>query len=232
MPTSPHSLVSACNDYPAPRKYVLVVSCVDARLLDDLVRFLDHDNLTNRYYHITLAGASLPLTNLWQKEPVKNIPDKFFEPWQTCFKDQFQAAVALTEGKITDVYIIQHADCGAFRVYIDKDAAKMHADDEVRMHRKYADALATKIRGEFCKLYNPPHLDENGNPTKYLVQKKVPAVHTFFMDLRGAVTRLGSWDASPDSTDDLCKDYGCYYPPDDEDEKKDATTGRANKPKS
>ena len=29
------------DDYPAPRKFVLVISCVDYRLLDDLVRFLD-----------------------------------------------------------------------------------------------------------------------------------------------------------------------------------------------
>lgn len=144
------------TDYPSPKKYVLVLSCVDARLLDDLVMFLDHDNLANRYYHVTMAGTSLGLTDRYLDDiddPVH--PPACFKQWRTTFIDHVKAAVLLTHGLITDIYIVQHQDCGAFRVYIDKDSADLEPKEEMKLHRDYAKQLLDDLHRNFCTVYNP-----------------------------------------------------------------------------
>jgi hypothetical protein len=191
-------------DYAAPKKYVLVVSCVDARLLAELVRFLEHDNLSNRYYHVTFAGTALGLTDrvLEDLEDPKNPPAAFAQ-WRQMFIDHVQATVLLTEGKISDIYIVQHADCGAFRVYIGKNSDDLTEREEVQLHRQYAKALLNDIAANFCTAYNPTA----GKPGSR-IQKKKPSVHTFFMDLRGFVKHLDSF--VPDKAGGgLCLDLDC-----------------------
>jgi hypothetical protein len=203
-------------DYAAPRKYVLVVSCMDARLLDDLVRFLDHDNLTNRYYHLTFAGTAMGLTDRVKDDlddPAH--PPAPFDQWRQTFVNHFQAAVLLTKGALTDVYIVQHEDCGAFREYLGKDAAEMTADEELQLHEEYSDALLEDVVSNFCTTYNPTV----GKPAAR-VQKKRPSVHTFYMDLRGGVKHLRSW-APPKGEEGSCSGYRCYCPPEDETTAKD-----------
>lgn len=197
MPTRFHVPPIAYPPYPAPTGYALVVSCVDARLLDDLVTFLDFDNLTNRYYHVTLPGTALGLTkcvasDIEDLEGVA-VEDKRklksqFARWRKTFIDQVQAAVALTKGKLTDIYIVQHEDCGAFRVYLKKDSAEMSPNEELALHTRYADALLEDLTQNFCRDYNP--LDKQ---TQKPVQSKQPCVHAFYMDLRGQVRHLQSF---------------------------------------
>lgn len=45
--------------YKRPKKNILVISCIDLRLTDNLVAFLHEENLVNRYDHLAIAGASL-----------------------------------------------------------------------------------------------------------------------------------------------------------------------------
>ncbi|WP_373651671.1 hypothetical protein [Schlesneria sp. DSM 10557] len=201
------------ESYDAPKKYVLVLSCVDARLLDDLVGFLDHDNLTNRYYHVTLPGTSLGLTDRWKKDrpkpckenqqkPNENLPvgsfvrkepcypidlEDQFARWRLTFIDQVKAALILTEGQLTDIYIVQHEDCGAFRFYMEKNSSDMSDNDELEMHESYSQALVDDIKASFREVYNA--IDTNCIP----VQEKMPRLHTFYMDLRGHVTHLSTY---------------------------------------
>lgn len=107
----------ASKKYPAPKKYVLVLSCVDYRLLDDLVRFLDHDNLTNRYYHVALAGAALGVVP--PPKSAANPPVVAPDYWRKTFIDHVKATVELTHGQLSDIYIVQHEDCGAFRLFVE-----------------------------------------------------------------------------------------------------------------
>ena len=185
MPT--HSLHhSYPESYAPPKKYVLVLSCVDARLLDDLVSFLDHDNLTNRYYHVTLPGTALGLTERWkedQPEPcddgerdknserkpcfVFDLPEQFAR-WRKTFVDQVNAAIILTKGEITDVYIIQH-------------------EYELQLHKQYAEALVEDIAHRFYSEYNPKDTDDK------FAQERLPRLHAFYMDLRGHVKHLSTY---------------------------------------
>lgn len=208
------------NDYPAPKKYVLVLSCVDYRLLDDLVRFLDHDNLTNRYYHIALAGAAL---GVGPNPPVAHA--KTFAGWRQTFIDHVRATVTLTEGKLTDIYIVQHEDCGAFKLYDGKFEC-MNLEDQLERNRYYAKILQDDISEHFCGDYNPPYeskcinkcdeevvVESAGSQDKPTtatgtVQHHPPIVHTFFMDLRGNVERL----SAPVSAAE-CEEWHCGCPP-------------------
>ena len=201
MPTRCHLQPPAPSAYSASTGYTLVLSCVDARLFDDLVSFLDLDNLTNRYYHVTLPGTSLGLTKRVVQD-IEALPEGSdeeiekkkklkpqFRRWRTIFIEQVQAAVILTKGKLTDIYVVQHEDCGAFRVYIDKDAAEMSPQEELAIHDSYAEALLEDLTKNFCAVYNPKDL--KGKPIQK--DQKQPCVHTFYMDLRGTVKHLRSY---------------------------------------
>ena len=54
-----HTKYPDVRAYALPEKNVLVISCIDLRLTDNLLEFLHHDNLINRYDHVAIAGTSL-----------------------------------------------------------------------------------------------------------------------------------------------------------------------------
>lgn len=174
--------------YPAPRKLALVVSCVDYRLLDDIVSYLHLDNMTNRYYHFAIAGTALSLVEKLRKDDfqppetgdienyeranIKSEPDlmKLFSNWKRTFFDQVKAGLILTKQGISDIYVIQHENCGAFRIYLDKDIERkccQQSDNdgctftaEIRMHQWYAAKLKEELERDwkcFVKLLLEDH---------------------------------------------------------------------------
>ena len=148
--------------YPPARGNVLLLSCMDLRLLDDIIRFMDHDNLTNRYDQFILAGAALGA--------VVN------EHWDTAFFEHLDVACKLHA--VRDVYILEHRNCGAYKVFLGESGAfddtPEHHDAERELHRQYAHQLADKIRTWSHSNKYPLH------------------VHSFLMDLRGNVELLAA----------------------------------------
>ena len=185
-------------DHPAPKKYVLVVSCMDARLLDNLVHFLELDNLTNRYYHTTFAGAALAVSP--KDVPLKpNLPQPpDFKQWRGAFVDQMRATIVLTKGELRDVYIVQHEDCGAFKLLVD-GFEELSPAKQREVNEEFADALVDDIKKHFCTEYNPMI-----GVRDCRVQQKPPTVRSFFMDLRGHVTKFGH---SYEPKAGKCKNY-------------------------
>ncbi|MBC3786521.1 hypothetical protein [Spirosoma utsteinense] len=47
------------SGYKAPLHNVLLISCMDLRLLDNITHFMEHENLINRYDQYIMAGASI-----------------------------------------------------------------------------------------------------------------------------------------------------------------------------
>ncbi len=191
MPT--HSTQRAyLDDGPAPRKFVLVISCIDCRLLDDLVRFLDHDNLTNRYYHIAFAGTGLCLTGEIAKYPEPQCGRPDFRPWRAMLEEHMKVVVELTGGKFEDVYIVEHRDCGAYAKYLGADYypydANPKLNEEKRDHTTFAHALRDDLT-QWFKTTLPALAEELG-----LAPLRIPHVHSFLMGVRGEVESL---DASP-----------------------------------
>ncbi|WP_422928169.1 carbonic anhydrase [Singulisphaera sp. PoT] len=151
--------------YPPPRHNVLVLSCMDLRLIDELAAFMDRDNLTNRYDHLVIAGAALGVTH----HTKRNWKKTFFE----------HLAIALELHEPHDVYIIEHRNCGAYRKILGLDFDDHQLDEEKVEHGRWA----TKLRREI-EAWWPTHAPKKDG-------KPLPLhVHGFLMDLRGDIELL------------------------------------------
>jgi hypothetical protein len=103
----------------------LLLSCMDFRLMDDIVRYMDGRGLTNKYDHVILAGA--PLSALTDKYPA----------WGQTFWAHLQLARDLHQ--IRRLIVIDHRDCGAYKAFL----GPQHAKDP---------ATEGKIHGEQLRL--------------------------------------------------------------------------------
>ncbi|ODA36832.1 hypothetical protein [Planctopirus hydrillae] len=236
-------MTQAWPTYPAPRKLALVVSCVDYRLLDDIVSYLHLDNMTNRYYHFAIAGTALSLVEKLRKddfqppEPgdvesyeranIKTESDlmKLFCAWKRTFFDQVKAGLILTKQGISDIYIIQHENCGAFRIYLNKDIETKccgETDDhqhcanfEIELHQWYAKEFKRQIQrdwnGFVGKLFDDQWQSskefgikcEAADDQKAQTKRpdddkpKAPEIHLLYMNLRGEMLNLEEWEPDP-----------------------------------
>ncbi|MBP3956212.1 hypothetical protein J8F10_13055 [Gemmata sp. G18] len=224
MPTSPGLSRKYAHCYLAPRKYALVISCVDCRLLDDLVRFLDHDNLTNRYYHLTFAGCAIGLNKTApvyhpkcaQRAEHTCVPIDF-STWKQALYDHLKLVLTLTKGEVTDVYIVEHADCGAYRAFLNVDYYADPANPDAAAEHRAHHGHALELAKELVAWYDTPDAKALAADLKEqfgLPALCAPLVRGFMMDLRGGVERLFDPPApgkrakktrpAPPSTEDEC----------------------------
>ncbi|MGE5476489.1 MAG: carbonic anhydrase [Bacteroidales bacterium] len=106
----------------------LLLSCMDYRLVDDIVHYMDARNLTNNYDHVVLAGGALGA-----------VSEKL--NWGKTFWDHLDVAIKLHHVK--KVIILDHKDCGAYRVVFEKD---YKGDEEIAVHREQAAKLRAAIK--------------------------------------------------------------------------------------
>lgn len=162
------------DGYRLPKKNALLISCIDLRLMDDLVHFMDHDNMTNRYDHFVLAGAALccvvnDLKPAYQPSQLKAFNN--FDHWKDGLYDHIKLAIMLHE--IEDIYIVEHMECGAYKNFLIKgtfDSEQQEQDS----HKKFALQLSKNIKG-----HKDPEI------------KKLH-VHTFMMNTRGDVSLMST----------------------------------------
>lgn len=115
----------------------LLLSCMDYRLVDDTTRYMDGRHLTNGYDQVMIAGASLGA-----------ITDKFTE-WNKTFWDHVQVALDLHH--IKKVIILDHRDCGAYRVVYGIDFGKDPAAETI-VHTEHLRKLAAMIKAKYPAL--------------------------------------------------------------------------------
>ncbi len=156
--------------YPAPRKNVLMLSCMDLRLIDDLCDFMDGDNLANRYDQLVFAGSAL------------GVMQPTHASWRDVFFQHLDIAVQLHE--IRDVYIMEHRNCGAYAHFLGPefdfpDTAEGQLAEE-NEHRKHAFVLRDEII-RHCDLRR----DQGGDRELWSIN-----IRCFLMDLRGSVRML------------------------------------------
>ena len=154
--------------YNLPKENVLVLSCIDLRLTDDLQDFLNYDNLTNRYDLFTLAGTALMTQRLNPEMEGNFKPVPADEHDKLCiWKDIWDVHlnISLDLHKIRDVYIMEHENCGAYKAYLTEN---YRIKDEQQQHEEFSRALMDNI--------------QKANP--YL------NVHSFYIDLRGNIKLL------------------------------------------
>ncbi len=108
----------------------LAVTCIDYRLVDDAVRFFDSQKLTKDYDQVSLAGAALAAVS--DKFPSSN----------AAFWDHIGIAKQLHH--IRKVIVVDHRDCGAYKVAFGKDY-KADAVGETAQHKQVMEQVKTKL---------------------------------------------------------------------------------------
>jgi carbonic anhydrase len=103
MGTRPEARAAATTD-------ALLLSCMDYRLMDDVERYMSGRGLRDKYDHVILAGASLGA-----------VTDKY-PAWNQTFWEHLDIAIKLHD--IKTVIVMDHRDCGAYKVILGADSVK------------------------------------------------------------------------------------------------------------
>jgi carbonic anhydrase len=156
--------------YSAPRKNVLLLSCMDLRFIDDIGHFMEGDNLVNRYDQLVFAGSAL------------GVMQPKHQAWRKVFFQHLDIAVELHSVK--DVYIMEHRNCGAYPYFLgpkyDFDDSPLGREAEELEHKKHAFDLRDAIQAH-CK----QQIKEGGKKEAWTLN-----IRSFLMDLRGSVHML------------------------------------------
>jgi carbonic anhydrase len=113
----------------------LLLSCMDYRLMDEVGAYMNKRGLKDNYDHVVLAGSSLGAVT--SKYP----------GWGQTFNDHLGLAIKLHD--IQRVIVIDHRDCGAYRLVLGKD---LKDDAEKAAHAKELHTLAKRIHAKHPKL--------------------------------------------------------------------------------
>ncbi len=122
---------------PAHTAEALLLSCMDYRLIDDITHYMDKRGMTNQYDHVVLAGASLGALSDYCKE------------WKETFWEHLKIAIDLHH--IKKVIVMDHRDCGAYKVILKADFSK-DPQIETRVHGKFLRDLMVAIHKRYPEL--------------------------------------------------------------------------------
>ncbi|AWU97130.1 carbonic anhydrase [Azospirillum ramasamyi] len=109
----------------------LLLSCMDYRLMGHVADYMNARNMQAKYDHVILAGASLGA--LTDKKPA----------WGEAFWDH--VAVAKELHHIKRLIVMDHRDCGAYRVFLGVDVASDPAK-EAEVHGQYLVKLKDMVK--------------------------------------------------------------------------------------
>lgn len=124
-PSQPHS--SAVTE-------VLLLTCMDSRLMDEIERYMTGRGLRDKYDHIVLAGASL------------GAQTHHYPAWSQTFWEHLDIALRLH--RISTVMLLDHRDCGAYKVLLGCE----HLEDEAAERDCHAANLRT-MKGALAERY-------------------------------------------------------------------------------
>jgi len=112
-----------------------LISCMDFRLIDDMVRAMDSMGYNNNYDQFILAGSSLGLTQTK------------FEHWGKSAIDHMEIGKQLHHFR--EIIIIDHMDCGAYKKFYPEISCK---DDELKLHHENFHKAYQKLAAKFPNL--------------------------------------------------------------------------------
>jgi|688.fasta_scaffold253443_2 hypothetical protein len=124
------------NQLTAHKAKAIVITCIDFRLRDDAVLFLNSINLNNNYDEFILAGASLGYNQT------------LFSAWTETLDKHIELAEQLHE--ITDVIVIDHMNCGAYKIFY--NLASIDRATEITMHKANFITFTQTINGKYPNL--------------------------------------------------------------------------------
>jgi len=114
----------------------LLLNCIDYRLTGATTRYMEGRGMAGKYDQVVLAGAALGAKN-----------DKF-PAWGTTFWEHVQVAIDLHQ--IHQIIVIDHRDCGAYKVILGKDPKDPR--EEFALHAAQMRSLKADIAARHPKL--------------------------------------------------------------------------------
>ena len=107
---SPASTARADESHDSHGAEALLLTCMDYRLHDETERYMTGRGMRNKYDQIVLAGAALGAVT-------ETRPD-----WNKTFWEHLALSIELH--KIHRVMVMDHRDCGAYKLILGEDFAK------------------------------------------------------------------------------------------------------------
>jgi carbonic anhydrase len=114
----------------------LVITCMDFRLIDDEVYFLNKLGYINNYDQFILAGASLGYNQTT------------FPAWSETLEKHIELSQELHN--INEIIVIDHMNCGAYKKFYNFDY--LSQEKELELHKKNFDKFRESINTKFPKL--------------------------------------------------------------------------------
>ncbi|ACT92074.1 carbonic anhydrase [Dyadobacter fermentans] len=176
-------------EYRRPHKNVLVISCIDLRLTDNLLEFLEAENLHNRYDLFSIAGTSLCISATQEHKYINNFEEQA-QHWRKTLLEHVKIAAQLH--LIEDVYIIEHEDCGAYKTYLDT-GGNTGKPGEMQCHRSFAENLASEImKTDYFYASSKKVTEKPSTLNEVKIDQLKLNVHAFFMNVTGKVFHIFS----------------------------------------
>jgi carbonic anhydrase len=126
-------LLPGARSYAAGQTEAVLLSCMDYRLVEATAHYMASRGLKEKYDHLILAGAALGV-----------LTDKF-PSWNQTFWDHLGVAIDLH--KIHKGMILDHRDCGAYKVILGEDFAKDPAK-ETAIHTTQLHRLGQRVKAK------------------------------------------------------------------------------------
>ncbi|HXI24380.1 MAG TPA: carbonic anhydrase [Pyrinomonadaceae bacterium] len=115
---------------------LLLLQCMDSRYPHRTIQTMDSMGLRGKYDQLILAGASLGVIHK---------PE-----WQTTFFDHL--SFAITEHRVSEVLILDHRDCGAYKKFLDPPVTPDDPKKEKEGHIKICKLAIAAIHKKFPRL--------------------------------------------------------------------------------
>ena len=114
----------------------IVITCMDFRLIDDAVRYLDRHGYNNNYDEFILAGASLGYNQTT------------YSAWTETLDTHIGLAQQLHD--IKEIIVIDHMNCGAYKILYNKDS--LTEDKELALHKQNFKIFKNTIKQKYPTL--------------------------------------------------------------------------------
>jgi len=115
---------------PVQTDKILIITCIDYRLMDEVVIALNQLGFNNLYDQFILAGASLGFNYGTVDSSLVPLSDNY---WQQTFYDNVDIAISLHH--IKQIFLIDHCDCGAYEAFYNVEFD--NCGDPVSLERHY-----------------------------------------------------------------------------------------------
>lgn len=150
------SLVTTIQTRSAPAESIkaLVMTCIDFRLINEAVTYLNSKGYLDNYDEFILAGASLGYnTSL-------NVVNSQFSGWDKVLENHID--ISYTLHKIKEIICIDHMDCGAYKAQLNGGIAFTSKYEELQKH--------IENLNKFRNTINTKYIKEGGSEPKYDVK--------------------------------------------------------------